>query len=170
MKSGLKYFFFGLLIGFIVLILFTFIRGNKKKDFPQANEPILNLFWLAGSWQTIDEDGGKIIENWRINSTNELEGEGFYILNKDTLFSEYLSIKSINNIICYIAIPKNNGPTLFTLIKRDKDKWIFRNSEHDFPQRIIYSKNNEKSFSVKTEGRLITGLMDGEDHTFNLID
>ncbi len=170
MKSGLKYFFFGLFIGFLVLILFTFIRGNKKKDLPQTNEPILNLYWLVGNWETTDDDGGIIIENWKLNAVNELEGEGFYVLNNDTLLSEYLTIKTINNAICYVAMPKKDGPTLFTLVKRNKDTWVFRNSEHDFPQRIIYTKNSEKSFSVKTEGRLITGLMDGEDHTFELID
>lgn len=166
MKSGIKYFLFGLLIGFMVLILFVVAKGNKKKDIPEANQPIENLYWLAGEWVSLDEDGGKIIENWEISPDKELEGTGYYIKDTDTIFKEQLSIKTIHNAICYIATINQQGPILFTLVKRNLDQWTFRNSRHDFPQRIIYNKLNAESFTVKTEGRLITGLMDGEDFTF----
>lgn len=166
MKPGFKYFVFGLILGVFFLLLFVFIKGNKKKDIPLDDEPITNLYWLVGDWQTREKDGNIIQEHWKLNEAKELEGYGLHIKNTDTLFREILSIKNIHGALCYIATPQNSGPVLFTLTQRKEDTWTFRNSRHDFPQRIIYTKQGAKQYHVKTEGRLITGLMDGEDYTF----
>lgn len=166
MKPGFKYFIFGLILGVFFLMLFVFIKGNKKKDIPLGNEPLMNLYWLVGDWKSVDEEGSIIIEHWAINSQNELEGYGLHLNGNDTLFQEQLSIKNIHGALCYIVTIEKSGPILFTLTQRKDDTWTFRNSRHDFPQRIIYTKQGANQYHVKTEGRLITGLMDGEDFTF----
>jgi hypothetical protein len=166
MKPGFKYFVVGLLIGLLFLSVFVFIKGNKKKDIPLANEPLSNLYWLVGDWKSMDEDGNVVLEHWSINSHNELEGYGLHLNSNDTILREQLSIKNIHGALCYVVTLEKGGPILFTLTKRQGDVWTFRNSRHDFPQRIIYSKQHAKRYKVKTEGRLITGLMDGEDFTF----
>ena len=166
MKPGFKYFLIVLIIGILFLLFFVFIKGNKKKDIPLDNQPLKNLFWLVGDWKSLDKDGNAVIEHWAINSQNELEGYGLLLNGSDTLFHEQLSIKNIHGALCYIATIENSGPVLFTLTQRKEDSWTFRNSRHDFPQRIIYTKQGANQYHVKTEGRLITGLMDGEDFTF----
>ncbi len=167
MKPGFKYFVVGLFIGLLFLSVFVFIKGNKKKDIPLTNEPLSNLFWLVGDWKAIGEDNNVVLEHWAINTQNELEGYGVHLKGNDTIFQEQLSIKNIHGALCYAVTLEKSGPILFTLTQRKEDVWTFRNSRHDFPQRIIYSKQNAKQYKVKTEGRLITGLMDGEDFTFD---
>ncbi len=167
MKPGIKYFVFGLLLGVFFLLLFVFLKGNKKKDIPLKDEPLMNLYWLVGDWKAVDEDGNAVIEHWAINAQNELEGYGLHLNGNDTLFQEQLSIKNIHGALCYIVTIDKSGPILFTLTQRKEDSWTFRNSHHDFPQRIIYTKQGVNQYHVKTEGRLITGLIDGEDFTFD---
>ncbi len=56
--------------------------------------------------------------------------------------------------IYYISKPsENKEETSFKLIKLSSNEVIFENPEHDFPQRIMYRLEKDKSLFARIEGK-----------------
>jgi len=115
-----------------------------------------NLDWLLGTWAIEEIDGIRTMEFWEKND------DGFYIgcnvsldENGDTIFRENIEIKNIDKLQYYVVtVPdQNNGLEIrFKLVSNDSGKLIFENSEHDFPQRIVYVKEGSDSLHAYIEG------------------
>lgn len=43
----------------------------------------------------------------------------------------------------YVAAPGGGTPSRFKLVRSDGTSAIFENSDHDFPQRISYTRNGD---------------------------
>ena len=112
--------------------------------------------WMLGSWK--GETGeGVLYESWVRRDENTMLGEGYYIVNADTVLTELLRIQKVGNYWTFIPIINNNQPALFTLIESGNNNWVFENKEHDFPQRVVYSQRKGGSMFAWIEGE-----MDGE--------
>ncbi|MGE0077470.1 MAG: DUF6265 family protein [Bacteroidales bacterium] len=114
-------------------------------------EDISQFQWIIGNWKG-NHNGGIFLENWAQIDENTLEGQGYNVVKSDTLFREKLHIQKIGDFWVYIATIEENYPILFTLINSDNDTWNFVNYEHDFPQRIVYTKNENGQLHVKIQG------------------
>lgn len=107
--------------------------------------------WLIGDWE------GKlgkatISESWSKGNELTLIGEGATIVDGKVVVQENLQLHRMGGHLGYIASPNNAPPTFFTLISVETNSWVFENKEHDFPQRIIYSKKDENNYVVRIEG------------------
>ena len=101
-----------------------------------------DLDWMAGYW-TSTQNGITIEELWTPASGNLMLG-----LHRDTFSNsrnafEFLRIEQTDSAIVYLASPSGNAPTPFTLVSVEGNKAIFENLNHDFPQRIIYVREND---------------------------
>ncbi|HAH52596.1 MAG TPA: hypothetical protein DCL80_15590 [Balneola sp.] len=56
---------------------------------------------------------------------------------------EYLRIMRTREGIVYVASPGGKLGTTFTMIENIDQKVVFENLDHDFPQRIIYSRSGD---------------------------
>ncbi|MDQ3111661.1 MAG: DUF6265 family protein [Bacteroidota bacterium] len=118
-----------------------------------SNSATEDINWMIGSWQGTDLNTVIFNETWR------REGKAFVGFGcslspaGDTLFKENLKIDVVEGVPYYIVtIPPKKEPVLFKLIQGDEHNAIFENREHDFPQRISYMLQENKTLKVRLEG------------------
>ncbi|MDP3558502.1 MAG: DUF6265 family protein [Bacteroidota bacterium] len=118
--------------------------------------------WLIGSWQNSSSNGIGT-EIWKKENDSVFSGTSFLLFKKDTAFLETFSLIQKGNEVSFVPIVKNqnNGkPVQFILSESKKNKLIFENPKHDFPQKITYSLITNDSMLAE-----ISGLQDGKEKT-----
>lgn len=95
--------------------------------------------WMIGTWRG-DMGKGTFTEVWERKNDQLLIGQGYYIAGKDTLMYEDLRIQQFGAYWAYIPMINNGAPTMFVMIESKDNSVVFENKEHDFPQRIIYTR------------------------------
>jgi len=134
--------------GFIFFLPFFFFSCSNSPD-----HSIKELKMLNGTW----ESATNIIffEDWRIIDDTTLRGIGYSIdTNADTTFMEQLLIQKAGNKINYVATVRDQNharPVIFKLEKHYGNTFIFENSEHDYPGRIIYSFETDTLVNIQLE-------------------
>lgn len=123
-------------------LLFTYSAYSKDLDFD----------WLVGEWSDKVEDN-TFIENWQKIDDDNYIGVEYYLVGSDTTMKANLKLQKLIDTWIYIAYIDGQQPVLFTLVE-DKGKYIFENREHDFPQRIVYSIQDEHNILAFVEGNI----------------
>jgi hypothetical protein len=125
--------------------------------FPVEGENDLQeLHWLVGQWKG-QVGKNTYYESWKPTNHGTLEGRASMMnAQGKTTFTEVLRIDKIGSHVVYIAAVKRNDPVLFTLTENsdenNKPIWVFENKEHDFPQRISYTRKARDSMVARVEG------------------
>ena len=117
-----------------------------------CNRPSYSLFDLEGVWKT--EQGSLFYEQWTLMADSSLAGKGFTLKGNDSLILETmrLSKKEGNWVYEALASGQNDGQSIaFTLKERSGNSWFFENLAHDYPNRIIYSFENDSTLMARTE-------------------
>lgn len=110
----------------------------------QTPDPTLpELSWLAGYW-TSSKDGTTIEELWTHGSGYVMLGLHRDVYANGRSSFEFLRIMRTREGIVYVANPNGNPGTTFAMKESSNQKVVFENLEHDFPQRIIYSRTGDK--------------------------
>jgi hypothetical protein len=151
------------LIRLLLGALLVFVSFNLNAQ----TEGIEQFSWMLGNWK-VNTDKGEGFESWIQQDEHTLIGKGYYIVKGDTTIYEKLRIQKIENYYTFIPIIGNNYPVLFTLVESGNNKWIFENKEHDFPQRVVYSRKGENSMLAWIEGEL-NGEQMKEEYLFEKI-
>jgi hypothetical protein len=78
---------------------------------------------------------------------------------------EFLRIESGPEGIAYVAQPGGQPPTRFALVEQTGRRVVFANPAHDFPQRILYWRDDAGALHARVEGPK-GGRMVGEEWTW----
>lgn len=141
-----------------VLISFTYCTTSLPEDTHQNS--IKNYFdiekagWLIGSWQNVSENEIST-EIWEKKNDSVFIAKSFVLVNKDTVFSETISIERHGRSLFYIPTVKeqNQGQAVeFLMIECLNNKLVFENLKHDFPQKISYTKITHDSIVAEISG------------------
>ncbi len=113
-----------------------------------------SLEFLSGSWGS--EHGGEWSEEyWSHARANTMIGYGRSGREDDLNSYEFLRIVTREDgSVVYIAAPGGGEATQFALLRSTQSSAIFENGEHDFPQRISYSREGD---TLNVEISLIDG-------------
>ncbi len=112
-----------------------------------ARQGLEDLFWLEGEWQR-QARSGAIVERWWRTEVG-LVGESAPLGASDGAADESLMLTLMGNDVFYIAKPRQNTyPVGFRLVERDDDRFVFENTEHDFPQQIVYQRTGADAMVV----------------------
>jgi Domain of unknown function (DUF6265) len=115
----------------ILLLALTFAQS--------ALAGVESLAWMSGSWTTTS--GGSIIEeHWTKPAGGTLIGMGRTLKGEKTAFFEFLRIETRPDGIFYVAEPKGRPPVDFKMVEQRDGFIAFANPQHDFPQRITYTR------------------------------
>ena len=143
-------------IGILFLIILWLCTGRSPAVPAESESDLSGLHWLKGHWKG---QPGKATysERWQLTSRGTLEGDAAMVNHAGKqVLTEVLRIEKIGSHIVYIAVVNQNHPVLFTLIETTvedhKPTWVFENKEHDFPQRIIYTREAPDSLLTRVEG------------------
>ena len=118
---------------------------------PLQDDGLEGLQWLEGEWQR-QTRAGTVVERWTLTE-NGLAGESFALRGEQPTLTETLMLVQMGGSVIYVAWPVENPyPVAFPLVSRENDEFVFENTTHDFPQRIIYSRESGDALTVAIEG------------------
>jgi hypothetical protein len=97
--------------------------------------------WMTGCWS--GQSGPMTFEEqWSKPAGGSMMGLARTMKGGKVVFSEFMRIDSRNNTLVYTPrIGSKQAPVEFTLKSQSDTQVIFENATHDFPQRILYTRN-----------------------------
>jgi len=118
-------------------------------------DPLAALAWISGIWE--GESGNiRMEETWTRPAGGLILGVHRDLFPGGRSFFEYLRIERRGDEIFYIAAPRGENATEFRLTELQDNGAVFENPEHDFPQKIAYTRDGD------TLRATIEGLANGE--------
>ncbi|MBO6522336.1 MAG: hypothetical protein JJ971_00795 [Balneolaceae bacterium] len=103
-------------------------------------QSLADLSWMNGYW-TQEKNGTSVEELWTTPDGGIMLGVNRSIYTNGRSSFEFFRIIETQGKVLYMASPGGQAPTSFTLTEVSSKKVVFENMEHDFPQRVIYSRN-----------------------------
>lgn len=128
------------------------ILGSSSR----ADAKIDDLTWMVGAWKC-EIWGGTFEEHWLTPKGGTMQGVGRHLDAGKTSFMEFLSIEPSDKGLCMwimVGAPSKGDkhPVPFTLTKSGKGEAIFENKDHDFPNKITYTKQEAGKMLCIVEG------------------
>lgn len=127
-----------------------------------ANKPttaLAELGWISGCW-IHESEGVRSEECWMDPAGTLILGLHRDVRPGGKTFFEYLRIEQTDSAIVYFATPRGKETTGFPLKESAKNRVVFENPTHDFPQRVIYHLRDDGTMVASIEG-----MHDGELRT-----
>ncbi len=148
---------------FSILALFILFSCNKY----DANGKLIKEYeelgkakWLLGNWEKKDSLG-TLTETWKVLDDSTFTGQSLYLTaKKDTLHKETMELMQNGDFLIYSSSVKgenNDEATSFQLREEADSLLIFENPKHNYPQKIRYQLNVDKSALIT-----ITGTQNGK--------
>lgn len=105
-----------------------------------AKAAIGDLAWLAGAWVGTRGEGGAISieERWSPPLGGSMLATSRTVAKDRLRAFEYLRIVERDGGLVYVAQPGGAAPTEFVLSELGKQRAVFDNPRHDYPNRIVY--------------------------------
>ncbi len=129
-------------------------------------QDIAGLEFLSGCWEA--RLGPVLIEEqWNRPAGGTLLGFSRTLKDARTVFTEFMRIERLGSEVVYTARIGTRSVTPFKLLRQSAAEVVFENSEHDFPQRIIYRKSVD-GLSARIEG-VDKGKARGEDFPYRRV-
>ncbi|MDX2043244.1 MAG: DUF6265 family protein [Acidobacteriota bacterium] len=147
-----------------VLVLIAVALLTPTPGSAQQKTTLDDLAWLAGCWQ--DERGTRFREeSWTKPKGGTMLGVGRQVRDGKTTEYEFMRIHEDKGEIYFTAKPSGQAETTFKLVSYADGKATFENPQHDFPTRVIYSKQSDGSLLARIEG-VMNGQKRGIDFPF----
>ena len=112
---------------------------------------VASLGWLEGRWSG-EKDGVFPEELWTGVRGGAVLGLHRDIKGDSVVSWEFFRIAGTKDGVVYFASPRSAPPTPFTLVESGKQRAVFENKQHDFPQRILYWLDAEGAMHARIEG------------------
>ncbi|MCB2207189.1 MAG: hypothetical protein KQH67_02730 [Bacteroidetes bacterium] len=131
-----------LVVGLIIFVLSSCYR-------PDARQSMQNLHQLEGAWSS--SEGVLFNEYWEIKSDTLMIGVGFSLQEYDTAFKEELKIYLGGGDLFYAAkVGESDKFIKFKMKEAKRNRWVFENHEHDYPNIIIYEIDKDRLVAYTT--------------------
>ncbi|HWR94781.1 MAG TPA: DUF6265 family protein [Flavobacterium sp.] len=138
---------------FIVLPLTLILLAcNDSKS--SKNIPLKSSEWLIGNWESKTENG-TLIESWEKLNDSTFQGYAYYIINNDTLHNEQIVLEQIGDSLIYntkVSGQNRDQSIPFKSTLLSKNRLVFENKNHDYPQKIVYNKIKNDSLMIEVSG------------------
>lgn len=146
------------------VLLFS-CKENKEQvtEIPaKAYTQLEKAQWLIGSWGNASPEGN-LTENWEKTNDSVYAGHTYFVIGKDTVFTESIRLEEANGKLAYVTAvsDQNDGKAIrFEMTSASDNQLVFENPKHDFPQKITYNKITNDSLVAE-----ISGMKEGKPST-----
>jgi hypothetical protein len=119
----------------------------------QAPARVAELDWMTGTW--VQEAPGKerVAESWLGPGNGIMVAVNLATFPGGRKSYEFLRIADTPEGYSYFASPGGRAPVEFKLRESARQRVVFENAAHDFPQRILYWRDGE-SLVARIEGKV----------------
>jgi len=128
-------------ISFILAALCLFTLSAVAQE-SSAKPELAGLGWMSGCWKQDRGEGRYVYEQWS-KPEGVMVGLGRVHRDGKIVDHEFLRIVQQADGIFYIAIPARQKETAFRLTSLKEGTAVFENPEHDFPQKITYTRTED---------------------------
>jgi hypothetical protein len=134
-----------------ISLLLISCQNKAEREF----EKLEKMNWLIGQWENKTPEG-YLTETWTKDNDSTFSGKSYFIVKeKDTVHFESIVLMQVNDDLIYQPIVKGQNedqPVDFKLTSETENSFSFENPKHDYPQKITYKKNNDKSLTATISG------------------
>jgi hypothetical protein len=117
-----------------------------------AESGVTQLAWLSGCWKSGNAETGSG-ELWTPPAGGSMLGISRTVRQGKMVEFEFMQLRTLDDgTLAFIAQPSGRPPTIFRLKALDETGVTFENLEHDFPQRVTYSRTEDGNISARIEG------------------
>lgn len=110
--------------------------------------------WFLGRWENNSSEGN-LSETWQKENDSTFQGASYFVIGKDTVFAESVKLWQKGNQLIYeVTVPGQNGsrPVEFAMTSSNGKQIVFENPQHDFPNKITYTKVANDSLVAEISG------------------
>ena len=132
---------------------------------PSSSETFAGLAFMAGCWEG-EQEGVRSEECWLTPANGLMVGMHRDLFKGDRAFFEFLRIEAQAEGIAYLASPAGAPATAFRLVAAAAGRVEFANTQHDYPQRIIYQADGNDRLKARVEGPGAGGATRFEEWTW----
>jgi len=139
----------------IFLALLLVVVSCQKKETVEKDK-IKIADWLIGNWENKNPDG-VLTENWEKVNDSTFAATSYFIKEKDTLHLEKIVLSQKGEKLTYSATvngQNDNKAIDFPSTSETATKLVFENPQHDYPQKITYTKNANNTLTAEISGKL----------------
>ncbi|MCD0466242.1 DUF6265 family protein [Flavobacterium sp. ENC] len=139
----------------LLMLLAVVVFSCQKKESVEKDK-IKIADWLIGNWENKSPDG-LLIENWQKVNDSTFSATSYFIKGKDTLHFEKIVLSQKGEKLTYSATVngQNNDKAIdFPSTSETETKLVFENPQHDYPQKITYTKGANNSMTAEVTGKL----------------
>ncbi|MEZ0005092.1 hypothetical protein ABH942_000435 [Flavobacterium sp. 28YEA47A] len=126
---------------------------------PKTYAEIKKADWFLGRWENNSKEGN-LSEIWTKVNDSTSHGETYFVIGKDTVFSESVKLGQKENQLVYeVSVKGQNDekPVEFALTSSSDKQLIFENPKYDYPTKITYNQITKDSIVAE-----ISGMKDGK--------
>lgn len=131
-------------------------NGKLIKEFEELDK----AKWLLGDWESKDSLG-TLSESWQTLDDSTFVGKSLFITPKnDTVHQETMELMQKEDFLIYTTTVKGENrdePTPFQMTESSDSLLVFENPKHNYPQKIRYQLNIDKSML-----NIISGKQNGK--------
>jgi len=113
--------------------------------------PLGQLGWLGGCWQSGSGDR-TTMEMWLPPARGLMIGASRTVAGGQVREYEHLRLRADGGTLVYTALPSRQRETDFRSTSAGADGFRVENLQHDFPQRITYTRTGADTMTVRVEG------------------
>jgi hypothetical protein len=122
------------------LLLLLLVVGNAYA------QDVTQLSWMTGCWEQ-SRGSLTIEEQWTKPRGGIMLGVARTVKGDKAVETEFLKIAPEGGVLVYTPRIGNREPVPFKLLRISETEVVFENLTHDFPQRIIYRKQEGGLFA-----------------------
>jgi hypothetical protein len=107
---------------------------------------------MSGCWTTPKGASPEIRECYTAPYAGLIQGSSQTVTNGKTTQVEFIAIRESEEGVTYAPIFNGKALSIFTLSRVEGPIAVFENPQNDFPKKIIYRRDIDKSLVIRLEG------------------
>lgn len=138
----------------LLALIIAFASCEKKESVEKDKIKIAD--WIIGNWENTSPEG-VLSENWQKLNDSTFSASSYFIKGKDTLHFETIILAQLGETLTYKATVKGQNddkPVSFPSTSESDKQLIFENLQHDYPQKITYTKGINNTLTAEISGKL----------------
>lgn len=122
-----------------------------------ARSRLSDLAFMAGCWRGLARSGTTIEEFYTTPSSNLIVGATRYVRDGRAVDFEFTRIDQTDSGAVITPHPKGVRSVSFAPKVIERNRAVWENPSHDFPQRILYARVADDTLVARIEGRTPAG-------------